>query len=219
MRRTATLRQAPIDWSSSRNAWTRQFPKESTIRRLPDELDREAVRDACRDAARSERAAKDAFFAAMAWGYGDVGYGPWRVAQALSDPEAGRKLLHAVRSSHAEGPLEAYRRMATDCRLQRIGPAFGTKFLFFIDSQAGARRALILDRLVADWLRRNVGYGVNPVLWSPRSYETYLDHMHEWAKALEIAPDELECAMFSEMADEGGGQWATRPATSRQAMQ
>lgn len=217
MRRRGRRRQAPMDWARSRDAWTTQFPQESMIRRLPNALDREAVRDACGDATRSEEAAKDAFLATMAWGYGEVGYGPWRAAQALSDPAAGRKLLRVVRSSHDDGPLAAYRRMKTDCRLKRIGPAFGTKFLYFIDPRTRPVRALILDRLVADWLGRHVNYQVNPVPWSPAAYGTYLDRMHEWAEALGVAADELECAIFSEMADEGGGQWATKSSTPRKA--
>jgi hypothetical protein len=64
----------------------------------------------------------------MAWGYGKVAYGPWRVAQALDDCDAGRKLLDVVNALTNEGPEAAYRLhpwdeaghggpLHTDCKL------------------------------------------------------------------------------------------------------
>ena len=150
----------------------------------------------------------DAFLAAMAWGYGNVGYGPWRVAQALEDPQAAVKVLQVATALHEEGALAAYSLMATECRLNRIGPAFGTKFLYFADSGCHAHRALILDRLVADWLNAHTTPPVNPVPWSLSTYEAYLDRMHCWAAALGVKPDALELAMFSDMAEARGNQWA-----------
>ena len=148
-------------------------------------LDRQRVRRACVERAASESAAKDAFLATMAWGYGSVGYGAWRVAQAFKDRDAGRKLLDVVVALNSHGPQAAYRLMAGASRLHRIGPAFGTKFLYFADSGDHDRRALILDALVAEWLRRNTNFRVHPVPWAPARYDEYLEKMHDWAKALE----------------------------------
>jgi hypothetical protein len=47
------------------------------------------VRSACINAAASPDEAIDSFLAVMAWGHGQVGYGVWRTATALSDPESG----------------------------------------------------------------------------------------------------------------------------------
>lgn len=98
--------------------------------------------------------------------------------------------------------------MAGASRLNRIGPAFGTKFLYFADSGRHDRRALILDKLVAEWLRLNTTFRVNPVPWAPASYDAYLDQMHEWAEGLEVEPDAVELAIFQEMSESGGNQWA-----------
>jgi hypothetical protein len=144
----------------------------------------------------------------MAWGYGNVGYGAWRVAQAFKDQHAGRKLLNVVIALNTDGPQAAYRLMAGSSRLQRIGPAFGTKFLYFADSGDHARRALILDALVAEWLRRNTTFRVHPVPWAPARYDEYLDKMHDWAQTLRVDPDAVELAIFQEMSARGANQWS-----------
>lgn len=108
---------------------------------------------------------------------------------------------------NSEGPQAAYRLMAGASRLDRIGPAFGIKFLYFADSGRHGRRALILDRLVAKWLRRNTDFRVNPVPWAPARYDAYLDQMHEWAERLQVKPDAVELAIFHEISEEEGTQW------------
>jgi hypothetical protein len=143
----------------------------------------------------------------MAWGYGNVGYGAWRVAEAFKDHEPGRKLLDVVVVLDNDGPKAAYRLMSGTSRLHRIGPAFGTKFLYFADSGRHDLRALILDRLVAEWLRINTAFRVNPVPWAPATYDAYLDQMHEWAEDLKVEPDAVELAIFQEMSEGEGGQW------------
>jgi hypothetical protein len=199
-------RQQAIAWP--RDRWKGAFPAQSVFSSLPPTLDRQRVRRACVGAGASESAATDAFLATMAWGYGNVGYGAWRVAQALNDRHAGRKLLDVVVALNSDGPQAAYRLMAGSSRLHRIGPAFGTKFLYFADSGDHARRALILDALVADWLRRNTNFRVHPVPWAPARYDEYLEKMHDWAQDLRIDPDAVELAIFQEMSERGGNQWS-----------
>jgi hypothetical protein len=60
------------------------------------------------------------------------------------------------------GPVKAYAFLGDNGvpRLARLGPAFGTKFLYFC-SPASGRPALILDRLVAAWLRENADLSLN----------------------------------------------------------
>jgi thermostable 8-oxoguanine DNA glycosylase len=75
-------------------------------------------------------------------------------------------------------------------------------------SPAGARSALILDRLVARWLRENVGLKFNELRWSVSTYARYLETMFGWADELALAADELEVCIFSAQARLGDGQWA-----------
>lgn len=70
------------------------------------------------------------------------------------------------------------------------------------------RPALILDQLVAGWLKDNAGLRLNQLRWSARTYQRYLTAMSGWADELSVATDELEVCIFSAEARKAGGQWA-----------
>ncbi len=201
--------QLGIDWS--RQHWMATFPSHAaTFAALPDRLDRAAVRRASVHAAVSSADAERSFLAVMAWGYGRVGYGPFRVRRVLdAAPNADAALQAAARAAAEGRPVEAYRCLGDQGKgqLPHLGPAFGTKFLYFC-SPAGARPALILDRLVARWLRENVGLKFNELRWSVSTYARYLETMFRWADELALAADELEVCIFSAQARLGDGQWA-----------
>ena len=91
----------------------------------------------------------------------------------------------------------------------QIGPAFATKFLYFADQGRQISRALILDRLVADWLRGNTALHLNPTAWTVSGYERYLNHMNEWAGELDIQPDAIELAMCQEISERKRNQWSS----------
>jgi hypothetical protein len=187
------------------------FPSHAaTFAALPEHLDRTAIRRACVHASMSPADAERSFLAVMAWGYGRVGYGPFRVRRVLdAAPNAGVQ-LQAAAGAAAEGrPVEAYTCLGDHgaARLPYLGPAFGTKFLYFCSSTA-KRPALILDRLVARWLRENVGLAFNEVRWSVSTYTRYLETMVGWAGELAVAADQLEVCIFSAQARLGDTQWA-----------
>ena len=176
----------------------------------PTSLDRESVRRVCLDAAANAHAAERAFVASMAWGHGSVGYGRWRTGRILADTsDAGAQLRDVAKTLAGDGAVAAYRRLASyaDCRLEGLGPAFGTKYLYFVQPPRRSPRALILDALVADWLDRETDLGLRAGAWSVATYERYLGVMHEWAASLDCSPDELESCMFRAMATERGNQW------------
>jgi hypothetical protein len=146
----------------------------------------------------------------MAWGYGRVGYGPFRVRRLLDPaPDAG-VLLQAAAIKVADGrPVAAYACLGDHgtARLPHLGPAFGTKFLYFCSPPA-LRPALILDRLVARWLRENTDLALNELRWSVYTYRRYLETMFGWADELAVAADELEACIFSAQAGLVASQWA-----------
>ena len=188
-----------------------EFPGHATVLSgLPDGLGRPQVRDACGDAASSPAAALDAFIAVMAWGYGRVGYGPFRVWRVLASvPDPGARLQAAAGELARGGPAAAYALLGDDGvpRLPGLGPAFGTKFLYFC-SPPGGRTALILDRLVATWLRGNTGLRLNEARWSVLTYQRYLAALSDWAAETAVTPDELETCIFLAQARAAGSQWA-----------
>jgi hypothetical protein len=187
------------------------FPSHAaTFAALPEHLDRTAIRQACVHASMSPADAERSFLAVMAWGYGRVGYGPFRVRRVLdAAPNAGIQLQAAAGAAAGGRPVEAYACLGDHgtARLPYLGPAFGTKFLYFCSS-TGRRPALILDRLVARWLRENVDLAFKEVRWSVSTYMRYLETMVGWADELALAADQLEVCIFSAQARLGDTQWA-----------
>lgn len=94
-------------------------------------------------------------------------------------------------------------------RLPGLGPAFGTKFLYFC-SPPGDRTALILDSLVAAWLRTDTGLRLHEAHWSAPTYQRYLEVMSRWAAETAVTADELEACIFQAEARGTGSQWAHR---------
>ena len=112
-------------------------------------------------------------------GTGGSGYGPYRVRRVLSSvPDPGARLQAAAGELARGGPTSAYALLGDSGvpRLPGLGPAFGTKFLFFC-SPPTSPTALILDRLVAAWLRANTGLRLNETRWSVPAYQRYLETM------------------------------------------
>ena len=164
----------------------------------------------CLGAAADAQSAETAFVAIMTWGFGTVGYGRWRTQRILIDtPNASARLAAAARTLAEDGASAAYERLAShkDCGLRGLGPAFGTKYIYFIQPRDQAVRALIFDRLVADWLGRETNLGLSAGAWSVAMYARYLDAMHAWASSLGCQPDDVETCIFRTMATERGNQW------------
>jgi hypothetical protein len=152
----------------------------------------------------------------MVWGYGTVGYGPWRVNRVLTQNRAAARKLHTIATTlHGEGVVAAYARFSDyrDCRLRYLGPAFGTKYLAFT-SPVDRAPALILDRLVAQWLGAKAGLFLDPVGWHRPTYERYLNLMYRWAEALGVQPGELECQVFTAQSDLLENQWGAHSRRS-----
>ena len=202
--------QPGIVWPQER--WIDEFPAyRLLLSQLPRVLDRSALRVACANASASPEAAEGAFVAVMAWGYGRVGYGPYRVLAILSGNGAAGHLHSVVQTLLAGGAVAAYRRLAdpADCRLRGLGPSFGTKFLAFCSSEI-ERPALILDEMVASWLLRSAGLRFTHGRWHPRSYKAYFDAMHSWADEVGVRAEDIERCIFSdEAASRPGNQWGT----------
>lgn len=124
--------------------------------------------------------------ATYAWGMGSTGYGPARLTSILQRPlndprlvlELDDTLREAVRSLDTD-PLRAYaylrgqqtKEYGTASGTRRVpgwGPAFFTKFLHFASEslEPAKGRALILDKRVADALRRLTRDALDLKRWS-----------------------------------------------------
>jgi Putative 8-oxoguanine DNA glycosylase OGG-like protein len=163
---TARARQRGIPWSRSR--WKQALPAYAhLLDELPPRLDRATVRRACERAEPHE-----ALVTTMAWGFAKTGYGPHRVQKMLLTDGLHDRLATVLHALDELGPLEAYRLLGGACRIVELGPAFGTKFLFFHDESA-----LILDAIIGGWFRAATGEDLRVTQWRPGLYERYLAQM------------------------------------------
>lgn len=196
--RRGSPRQPGVDWN--RTLWEEKFPAYSTLfAELPVPLDRPAVQGRCEKLHCGAFRADEAFLLTMVWGYGVTGYGWWRTKRVLEhNADIGPQLTAVAMMLHTDnGAMLAYRALADDRRLQFLGPAFGTKFLYFCSASA-RHPALILDQLVAKWLRVNTTLSLDPVPWNSETYAQWLNHAYSWADSLHIRPDELESCVFED---------------------
>lgn len=127
------------------------------------------------------------------WGHGKTGYGAYRTAVTLglASPrsraiptidysEATRRLACIADTYLKDGAVRAYERAVDsgDLTIPYLGPAFGTKYLFFLESSDPPYRPLVLDELVGAALHKHADdtfpadTGTFP---STRLYSKYLD--------------------------------------------
>ena len=199
--------QKPIPWS--RPAWAAALPEQAEfVASLPNPIDRAAVRDLAQSAASSPEAATAAFVTSMVWGYGRVGYGPFRTARVLTaTPDSGQVLMEVAQRADADGGPAAFAWLAQH-RLRWLGVAFATKYLFFCTPPTGAAPALVLDRLVRDWLTRNAGWSLR-LDWNVADYASYVGAVVTWATELDLDAGDVELLMFTDMASlDPTSQWS-----------
>jgi hypothetical protein len=199
--------QVGIPWP--RHRWIEHFPQyEDLFAVLPDRVSRQDVVAVAARADESEEMAYRAFLASMVWGYGNVGYARLRTSRCLEDPAAVKHLVDAARTVKSAGAVAGYKCLAGRCRIKGLGPAFGTKFLYFCSKTGAWPTALIFDSLVAGWLQQNSHVRINPLSWNSANYGRYMAAMTEWADAVGVESDEIELCIFRDAAGAGDGQWA-----------
>ncbi|WP_226985955.1 hypothetical protein [Brachybacterium sp. FME24] len=131
-----------------------------------------------------------AFLAAMIWGYGTSGYGPYRTARVLkSDPHAVEHLADIAQTAQvSNGGLKAFEEIATAkgaSYLKYLGPAFGTKYLYFLTAASeDVETTPVMDAVVRRWFRSEPGISLKTGTWHVPSYRTYLRYLDAWKDLL-----------------------------------
>ncbi len=150
------------------------------------------------------------FIAAMVWGFGRTGYGPFRVAAMLRAPNL-QPTLCAVTRAIAFGMYGAAYDMFQAAEIPELGPSFASKYLYFCSARSNyPTKALIFDSRVASGLRRsdfpsdfwrylthNNATTTSSVSWTSSGYLQYLILMHCWASALNCSAEQLEFYLFT----------------------
>ena len=162
------------------------------------------------------------FLLAMLWGYGLVGYGPFRTRRILDRPEAAAELLEVARVAQSDGGRAAFKLIA-DRRnaggrsfLKWLGPAFGTKYIYFLTAKSNPQEpAPVMDAVVYRWFRKHApDRKLRVDFWHTQSYEQFLNSLNEWASDIsqrfgqEIRVDDVEYLIFAEGSRFEGNDWS-----------
>jgi hypothetical protein len=134
----------------------------------------------------------------MVWGYGDRGYGPYRVTQMLNQPHAELTLREAFNLADSGEPIEAYEFLKSN-RIRILGPSYGTKFITFCTPRAIG--APIYDSYIAKWLEmfaaeEFAGTRISSESWNSNTYSRYWGWAKEHSELLQCYPDQIELVLF-----------------------
>lgn len=138
------------------------------------------------------------FVAAMIWGHGVRGYGARRVDDILA--AAGKGLnarLDGIAAAARQDAAAAWDAFTTTHKLAGLGPAFGSKFAYFVAFAEGLPK-VALPPLIVDL---NTSWAMWDLVQLARSVERrdgYLDYVRlvmDWAGS-DWRPDEIEWALF-----------------------
>ncbi|WP_344019539.1 hypothetical protein [Pseudonocardia kongjuensis] len=202
--------QQPMRWN--RPSWLRRLdnlPDVTVLQgdALGDRVSREQVTDVFR-AVGSGRTVTDAFVAVMVWGYGPVGYGPYRTHRVLTANHDAPSRLREVLDAAAAGEPRAAFDLARAPGLKHLGPAFGTKFLYFASLIAERDDAVlpILDSVVTGWFHQHTTFHPRLDLWRWPDYEQYRNILQEWSRDVGgVRIDVLEQLIFDSARGTGAG--------------
>lgn len=205
VRNHAVERPIPCDierWASSleRHGFPGALPDELADRvvRHGDTITREMVFDY------QDADATALLVAAMLWGFGPLGYGPYRVAQMLQGRRGGgavSDVIDDIRTVARTDPAAGFAALFSSgrTRVPQLGIAMGTKLLYFSAGRRGdSTMPLVLDQVVYAACRRLGLDAPDPRRYtSAVSYAAYCNDMADRAARLGIAADTLEMSLFN----------------------
>jgi len=195
-------KQASINWAKGRDNWSNAFPDEyEYFFRLPDKIDRENVRRICDSIKYTTR---QKFLAVMVWGYGDRGYGPYRVSKMLGQEQAERILSQTYEICRSGDPKGAYDFLSRN-RIRTLGPSFGSKFIAF--STPREIGAPIYDSYIAMWVKKYAesefaGVPTSSESWNLKTYSFYWEWIKKHSIHFNCFPDEVELVLFRDAEKE-----------------
>lgn len=188
--------QEGFDWAVSKINWIKSFPKDSQfIEKLPLQIDRIEVRRICES---PEYSIREKFLAVMIWGYGDRGYGPYRVSQMLDQPHALGVLDASFELCQLGDPKGAYEYLRLN-RIRILGPSYSSKFITFCTPREVG--APIYDSFIALWVEQFAKNDFANVpttaeRWNSKTYSRYWDWIKDHAVEFDCYADELELVIF-----------------------
>lgn len=168
------------------------------LQRYPNALRRFDIVPLAREACETETpaAVRQLFLATMMWGYGTVGYGPWRMAHITANIEQLDEVLFNALRAIKRGSVHTAFSTLQEAHIPFLGPAYFTKYLYFAGLGCGIDRyPLILDTRILQSLSALLGKGTFSD-GTVDDYHNYVVTLHEWAEMLDCRADSIEYLLF-----------------------
>jgi hypothetical protein len=190
--------QEAFEWSKSKNNWVKNIEEESEyIQNLPPRFGREYLRLINADSAISP---VQKFLTTMIWGYGDLGYGSYRVKKMFNTPKFESIIENSFEIAIAGEPLLTYQYLARN-RISQLGPAFGTKWICFASNEGNP--GPIYDSFIALWVSQNAkeffgNTSISAENWNFETYRKYLELMSWYSEKEQIKMSDFEYIIFED---------------------
>lgn len=156
------------------SAWEREFPGIT----LPMRIRRSDVFETL--SSNDPQRFRNTYVKAMAWGYGDAGYGPYRAKVIETNSRDIGQYIKQLQEAAAIGWKNGYEYL-TNNSITDLGPAFATKLLYFCSPKN--ERAPILDSVISKWMWRsgvaNDTDYVNSTRFKLEQYELYVNFIDD----------------------------------------
>jgi hypothetical protein len=150
------------------------------------------------DIAKSAEDVAVSFVVAMIWGFGDTGYGPYRVNAILENAGTNlRPRLESIKAAAQQDAGTARDEYIKTSKMRGLGPAFGSKFAYFM-AFANGIPSTPAPPLIADintsWAVWDLA-GLDGSVRKRAGYVKYVDLVSHWAGG-KWRMDEVELALF-----------------------
>lgn len=212
---TSTEERPYSNWAKYRSEWWTRYFSDGLVHFWPPELDQLELDDngyrwISRDdvfriaATESDHRELHTAVAAYVWGLGKNAYSIGRMVRAFTAnaDTVEQNLRTAAAIQATEGTVAAYEAMLPGgvAKTKHMGPAYFTKFLFFVGGRNPAGdglRPLVLDSRVATALRARGIFDpeVGNDSWPSELYRRYLDYCQQQNPD---DPEAVEAELFTE---------------------
>lgn len=141
---------------------------------------------------------EDVFIGAMIFGYGPVGYGPFRIGRVINENPDLLEKLKGQYFAAGNSPRESWESHTQSNRIKYLGPAFATKFAYFAARRQRSNQAIpLIADINTSWAMWSLA-GIPRSVELQESYMAYVDLAHTWGDQIdsEYGVDEVERAIF-----------------------
>lgn len=151
-----------------------------------------------RDVVNLSEGFEELFIGSMIFGFGPIGYGPFRVKRMLEMNHGWKEKLQQQYLAATKGPALSWESHTRVNRVKYLGPAFATKFAYFAARHQEAKGDV---PLIADVNTSRAMWQLAKIPRSAQRKAGYLEYVrlaHSWGAQVggDYGADEIERALF-----------------------